>query len=79
MLIELDTLSGNGIRLGVDINGKPTILFKSSNWKKEIRYDRRTYSDFVMALGLNNAIIEGQSLNDSPYKIGGSRFFEMGW
>lgn len=79
VLMELDTLNGKGIRLGVDINGKPTILFKSTNWKKEIRYDRRTYSDFVMAVGLNNAIIEGQSLNDSPYKVGGSRFFEMGW
>ena len=79
VLMELDTLNGKGIRLGVDINGKPTILFKSTDWKKEIRYDRRTYSDFVLAVGLNNAIIEGQSLNDSPYKIGGSRFFEMGW
>lgn len=79
VLMELDTLTGKGIRLGVDINGKPAIIFKSKNWKNEIRYDRRTYSDFVMAIGLNNAIVEGQSLNDSPYKIGGSRFFEMGW
>ena len=79
VLMELDTLNGKGIRLGGDINGKPTILFKTKNWKREVRYDRRTYSDFVMAVGLNNAIVEGQSLNDSPYKIGGSRFFEMGW
>ncbi|WP_339653160.1 hypothetical protein [uncultured Maribacter sp.] len=79
VLMELDTITGKGIRLGVDINGKPAIIFKSKNWKSEIRYDRRTYSDFVMAVGLNNAIVEGQSLNDSPYKIGGSRFFEMGW
>ncbi len=43
------------------------------------KYDRRTYSDAVFAIGLNNTIIEGQSLEDSPYKIGGSRFFEMGW
>jgi len=40
--------------------------------------DRRTYSDIVLAVGLNNAIIDGQSLNDSPYRIGGSRFFEIG-
>ncbi|MEH6748409.1 MAG: hypothetical protein V7670_16380 [Maribacter arcticus] len=79
VLMELDTLTEQGIRLGVDINGKPAILFKTKNWKREIVYDRRTYSDFVMAVGLNNAIVEGQSLNDSPYKIGGSRFFEMGW
>ena len=47
--------------------------------KRPVIYDRRTYCDFVMAFGLNNAIIDGQSLEDSPYKIGGSRFFEMGW
>lgn len=45
-------------------------------WSK---YGRRTYSDLIVAFGLNNAIIEGQSLNDTPYKVGGSRFFEMGW
>lgn len=43
-----------------------------------VKYDRRTYSDFVMAIGFNNALIDGQSLEDSPYKLGGSRFFEMG-
>jgi hypothetical protein len=42
------------------------------------RYERRTYSSTVMAVGLNNVIIDGQSLNDSPYKVGGSRFFELG-
>jgi len=42
-------------------------------------YDRRTYSSLVVGVGFNNAIIEGQSLDDSPYKIGGSRFFELGW
>jgi hypothetical protein len=46
---------------------------------KPRKYDRRTSSDIVLAFGLNNAIIDGSSLNDSPYKIGGSRFFEIGW
>lgn len=45
---------------------------------RPVVYDRRTYSDFVVAFGINNAIIEGQSLSDSPYELGGSRFFEMG-
>ncbi len=79
VLMEFDTLTGKGIRLGIDINGRPAILFKSKNWKREIRYDRRTYSDFVIAVGLNNAIVEGQSFDDTPYKVAGSRFFEMGW
>ncbi|MGC6432243.1 MAG: hypothetical protein ACON5F_14450 [Jejuia sp.] len=61
--------SEEGSFAGVKINGK----------NKAKKYDLRTTSDFVLAFGLNNAIIEGQSLDDSPYKIGGSRFFEMGW
>ena len=47
--------------------------------EKNRKYDRRTYSDMVLAVGLNNALTEGQSLDDSPYSIGGSRFFELGW
>ena len=43
------------------------------------RYDRRTTSDLVFAFGFNNAIIEGESLDDSPYKLGGSGFVELGW
>lgn len=41
-------------------------------------YDRRTSSQLVFSFGLNNAIIEGQSLEDSPYKLGGSRYAELG-
>lgn len=47
--------------------------------KEPKKYDRRTTSDIVFAIGFNNAIIEGQSLNDSPYKLGGSGFVELGW
>ncbi|WP_108866437.1 hypothetical protein [Aquimarina aquimarini] len=47
--------------------------------KKEIPYDKRTTSSVVMALGFNNAIVDGQSLEDSDYRILGSRFFEIGW
>ncbi|MEE9362966.1 MAG: hypothetical protein V3U92_10255 [Cellulophaga sp.] len=71
-----------GLSIYEDDNGV-TIHISDEPWKffkrKEPRYDRRTYSDFVVAVGLNNAIIEGQSLEDSPYKVGGSRFFEFGW
>ncbi|WP_350285109.1 hypothetical protein [uncultured Croceitalea sp.] len=76
-----DSIVEDQVRIGIDINGKPAeeFVFSTKNWKRDLKYDRKTYSDFVIAIGLNNAIIEGQSLNDSPYKIGGSRFFEMGW
>jgi hypothetical protein len=55
-------------------------LYIGPQTKKEPKkYDRRTTSDLVFAIGFNNAIIEGQSLNDSPYKLGGSGFVELGW
>ncbi|KAA3625004.1 MAG: hypothetical protein DWP94_02105 [Flavobacterium sp.] len=42
------------------------------------QYDRRTSSDFVLAFGLNNVIVDGE-LGDDLYKVGGSRFAELGW
>lgn len=54
------------------------IRYSDRNEPRQVVYDRRTYSDFVVAFGINNAIISGQSLGDSPYELGGSRFFELG-
>ncbi|HLV38321.1 hypothetical protein [Xanthomarina sp.] len=56
-----------------------SIYVGSKTRKEPTKYDRRTTSDLVFAIGFNNAIIEGQSLNDSPYKLGGSGFVELGW
>ena len=33
----------------------------------------------MFAFGLNNVITKGESLDDSQFKIGGSRFAELGW
>lgn len=41
------------------------------------RYNRTT-THLVLAAGFNNALLDGQSLNDSDFKVGGSRFFELG-
>ncbi|MGB5821904.1 MAG: hypothetical protein WBG90_20640 [Saonia sp.] len=74
--------TATGIRLSMDIiekDGSSTIFNERWRWRKNTKYDRRTYSDLVLAIGFNNAIIEGESLGDSPYRVGGSRFFEMGW
>ena len=49
------------------------------NLGKPKKYDKRTRSNLLIAFGFNNAIIEGQSINKSPYKMGKSKFFEMGW
>ncbi len=80
-VVETDT-NEVAVRFGIDLSGKDGSEFiwnKKQVWRRDVKYDRRTYSDFVIAFGLNNAIIKGQSLEDSPYKIGGSRFVELGW
>ena len=77
-LVSDDDNPGFTIRIG---NGdvEDGIIFLGSRRNKPRKYDRRTTSDLVLAFGLNNALIDGQSIDDSPYKIGGSRFFEIGW
>ena len=67
----------DGETFNININGKNII--SATKKKEELKFDRRTYVDPVIAIGLNNVIIDGQSLDDSPYKIAGSRFFEFGW
>lgn len=47
--------------------------------RKQPKYDKRTYSDIVFAFGFNNALQSGQSLNDSDFKVAGSRFVELGY
>lgn len=49
------------------------------NIRKEYSYGSRTYDDVVFAIGFNNALIDGQDINDSPYKLGGSGFVELGY
>lgn len=45
------------------------------------RYTRRTTSQFVFAMGVNNVLVDNQisSLNDSPYQFWRSRFYEVGF
>jgi hypothetical protein len=69
---------GFSISIGKENDDDKTFYIGRKNSKVR-RYDRRTSSDLVLAFGLNNVIIEGSNLDDSPYKIGGSRFFEIGW
>jgi len=77
---EEDEDSGMIIRIGS--SGKNSendnVLYIGPKNKKR-KYDRRTTSDIVFAFGLNNAITEGESLQDSDFKVAGSRFTELGW
>jgi len=73
---------GEGVtfRIGTgDGTNESFIYIGDKKYDKPRKYDRRTSSDLVLAFGLNNAIIDGENLDDSPYKFGGSRFFEIGW
>ena len=41
---------------------------------KGIKYDKELQNQMVFGIGFNTTIIEGESLNDSPYKLGGSLY-----
>ena len=66
-----------GVGVTVNVGDEEVEIFDSKNTFH--KYDRRTYSNFIIAFGLNNAIPEGGSLNDSPYNAWRSRYFEIGW
>ena len=68
--------TGKEDRFGVVISNR---AFTVKGNKAEPKNDIRTSNDFLFAIGFNNAIIEGGSFNDSPYKKGGSGFIELGW
>jgi len=73
---------GEGVTLRIgtgDGTNESFIYLGDKKYDSPRKYDRRTSSDLVLAFGFNNAIIEGESLDDSPYKFGGSKFFEIGW
>lgn len=76
-------LEHGGFRLvfGADNKGTFGLDFEPRDDMEEenVEYDKRTTSNFVISAGVNNAIIDGQSLEDSPYRHWGSRFFEIGW
>jgi len=40
--------------------------------------ERRTTSQFVFALGLNNLITKGESIENSDFRVAGSHFYEWG-
>ena len=68
------------LRIGGDDSTSESIIFIGDRADdKPKKYDRRTTSQFVFAIGFNNVLIDGQNLEDSPYKLGGSGFVEMGY
>lgn len=43
------------------------------------RFAKKQSSGMFLAVGFSNTLGEDHSLNDTPYKMGGSRFFEFGY
>mgnify|MGYP000403892140 CR=1 FL=1 len=78
--VEEDGDNGMVIRIGSSgkDNENDNVLYIGPKDKKR-KYDRRTTSDLVFAFGLNNVITKGESLQDSDFKVAGSRFAELGW
>ena len=71
--ISLDNYEGSIIKFG------NVFTIGSNEWKNKPRkYDKRSTNDFVFAIGINNTIIDGESIGDS-YQTLGSGFVELGW
>lgn len=78
--IEDDEDNGMIIRIGSSgKNSENDNVLYIGPKNKQRKYDRRTTTDFVFAFGLNNVITDGESLQDSDFKVAGSRFAELGW
>ena len=75
---ELDSVNIDN-RYGLTIGGKRFIKLDTPSNGKPPKYDIRTGNSLLFAVGFNNTLIDGQSLDDSPYEIGGSGFVELGW
>lgn len=80
-----DTLrksSGTRIVIGIGQEGvdeDQVFGVKIHKRDRKVPYDRRTTKGLTMAFGFNNVLSSGESFNDSDFKSGGSRFFEIGW
>ncbi|WP_455169584.1 hypothetical protein, partial [Aegicerativicinus sediminis] len=75
-----DLSDGELSYVGFSLGGEESFAgFRIKGQNKPRKYDRRTTSDVVLAIGINNAITEGEGLSDSPFKTFGSGFVELGW
>lgn len=69
----------NDNNYSISIGGGGQFIKIKSRKQSPPKYDIRTGNKLLFAIGFNNTIIDGQSLDDSPYEIGGSGFVELGW
>ncbi|MFT4612695.1 MAG: hypothetical protein ACJA1H_000652 [Glaciecola sp.] len=65
--------------ISITLGSKGLLLDLAKKKREPPKYDIRTTNKLLFAIGFNNAIGDNQSLDDSPYELGGSGFVEMGW
>ena len=74
---EENNVSENRIAILVGSGEKELLGIKGN--RTPPKYDIKTTNQLFIAAGFNNAIIEGQSFNQTPYENLGSGFMEIGW
>lgn len=75
---EIEWLAGNN---GNEIHrpaGDDEVITKRDRQERRKIVNDRTSTQIVVAVGFNNVLEEGGTLEDSDFKIAGSRFFEIG-
>jgi len=75
----LDSSDDNENVFSIKIGASDKEIFGVKTKRTPPKQDIRTGNQLLFAMGFNNAIIDGVSLSDTPYKLGGSGFVELGW
>jgi hypothetical protein len=70
LAVHIGTERGEGTQIGLYVPSRDINVPK---------YDIKTSNDLLFAFGLNNALIDGQDFSDTPYRVGKSWFYELGW
>lgn len=75
---------GEGSYISIDFgtskeDGEQIFGVKIKDNRKKVVFDRRTTFGPNISFGFNNVITQGESFDNSNFKIGGSRFAELGW
>ncbi|MCB0382552.1 MAG: hypothetical protein KDD05_04430 [Psychroserpens sp.] len=65
--------------MSISIGSKGLLIDLANTKPKPPKYDIRTSNKLLFAIGFNNAIGDGQDLNNTPYELAGSGFVELGW
>jgi len=76
------TIGNKTFRLNIDKEGQFERNEKrTERWQDKGKNQRRTTTQFVFAMGINNVLEDGrfESINDSEYKFWQSHFYEIGW